>query len=167
MDDLIEKVIEKLRARQTADRVVALNEVPSPLDEQLFIDYGCLILTNVSVQLIKALYTLDQTNPQVAWILQGLRYDVQFYLQINERLVNFVPRTMVLDWPINFIVGRNSPVIGSYNPMISRNEIAALPDNAYLVKTAGQRLTDEGLEICERKNIKIQIRTEENCIWRK
>lgn len=165
MDDLVQKVIEKLKKRQASNKILFFNELPSPPDKQVFIDYGCVILKNVSVQLIKDLYSLKRNSAWTSWILSGLNYDVQFYIQVNEQIVNFIPRTMVLDWPINFIVGRNSLIVANYNKIISRGEIAALPDNALLIKTASQTLTDEGLEICNKKNIKIKIRTDENCIW--
>lgn len=165
MDDLIQKVIAKLRKRQASNKVLSLNSLPSPLDKQLFIDYGCIIIDDVSVQLIKNLYSLRSNDALVSWILSGLNYDVQFYLNVNERIVNFIPRTMILDWPVNFIVGHTSLVVSDYHKIISRREIAVLPDNAVLIKTIGQVLTDEGLEICDRKNIKIKVRTEENCIW--
>lgn len=38
MDDLIQKVIAKLRKRQASNKVLSLNSLPSPLDKQLFID---------------------------------------------------------------------------------------------------------------------------------
>lgn len=167
MDDLIEKVIEKLKARQAANKSLSLNELPSPPSKQLFIDYGCIIIKDTSIQLIKDLYSLNNDNPWVPWILKGIDYDVRFYFQINERIINFVPRLMVLDWPINFIASRNSLIVANYNKLISRRDIAALPDNAILIKTVGQSLTDESLETCDKKHIKIKIRTEENCIWLK
>ncbi|WP_203640745.1 PduM family microcompartment protein [Levilactobacillus andaensis] len=165
MDDLVQKVIKKLKERQTANTVLSLNELPSPQDKQVFVDYGSVILDNVSIQFIKDLYSLKTDNASVLWVLNGINYGVCFYLKVNAHVINFIPRAMVLDWPIKFIVGRNSLIVGSYHKIISRREVAALPDNAILIKTAGQALTDEGLEICDKKNIKIKIRTEENCIW--
>lgn len=167
MDDLISKVIEKLKKRQAANKILFLNELPSPPSEQLFVNYGCLILENVSVQFIKELYTLNCDDDWVSWILDGINLNVHFYLKVNESIVNFIPRLMVLDWPVNFIVGRNSLIVANSNRVISREEIAQLPDNAIFIKTTGQALTDEGLETCDMKHIKLKIRTEENCIWLK
>lgn len=167
MDNLVQKVIEKLTERQKANKVLSFNDLPSPPSEQLFIDYGCIVVQNTSIQLIKDLYSLNNDNLWVSWILSGINYDVRFYFQINERIINFVPRLMVLDWPINFIASRNSLIVANYNKLISRRDIAVLPDNAILIKTVGQTLTDESLETCDKKHIKIKIRTEENCIWLK
>ncbi|NLR08997.1 MULTISPECIES: PduM family microcompartment protein [Lactobacillaceae] len=165
MDDLLEKVVEKLKKRQTATRVISLPDLPASRDKQLFVDYGNIIIEDVSIPFIKALYTLQTNNAQVLWILNGIKYDVHFYLRVNEQLVNFIPRMMVLDWPIKFVVGRRSLVVSDQASILSRTNLAALPDNATLIRTNRQRLTDEGREICREKNIKIKMRTEENCIW--
>ena len=82
-------------------------------------------------------------------------------------MVNFIPRTMILDWPILFIVDNEFPLIASCNRIISRSEIAASPDNSIIIQTKNQKFTDEAIDVCRVKNIEIKMRTEENCIWQK
>ena len=60
MDNLVQKVIEKLTERQKANKVLSFNDLPSPPSEQLFIDYGCIVVQNTSIQLIKDLYSLNK-----------------------------------------------------------------------------------------------------------
>lgn len=167
MDDLVKEVIKKLEKRQSSCGKLSLNELSSPPDKQIFIDNSCVILKNISIQFIKRLYTLKVNDSWVNWVLNGIKLGTHFYLQVNESIINFVPRLMVLDWPIDFIIDDQTLVVTSVNRVISRAEIASFPDNAVLLKTYQQKLSDEALESCSEKKIKIIVRTERNCIWLK
>lgn len=166
MDNLIEEVIQRLKKRQNSEITVSVNQLETP-DEQIFVDHGKVILTDIPIELIVDLYSMKRGNPWVAWLLKGISYNVHFFLNINEQLVNFVPRTMVLDWPLIFVVEGKRPLIASHNQAITREEIAGLPDKSILVQYHKQHLTAEAQDICRYKDIKIKIRTEENCIWQK
>lgn len=167
MDDLVNKVIELLKKRQASEATVSFNAKVSPPDEQIFINNSRVVLKSVSIDFITDLYSLNQANLWVRWLLKGIDYDVKFFLRINSQMINFVPRMMILDWPIIFFVGEQSPLIASRNQVITRNEIAALPDNSILVRYYKQIVTDEANDICRYKNITIMVRTEKNCIWLK
>lgn len=167
MDDLVKKVIEKLKKRQNSNVSFSFNELPSPPSRQVFIDNSCVVIKNVSIQFIKDLYALEKDNQWVSWVLNGINLGVHFYFQVNENIINFVPRLMILDWPVHFIVNDKTLIAASYNKIISREEIASLPDNTVLVKVYNQKLSGEALDTCHEKNIKIRVRTEENCIWLK
>lgn len=167
MDDLVRKVIEKLKERQNNNVCFSFDELPSPLNRRIFVNNSCVVIQNVSVQFIKDLYTLKEDNKLVSWVLDGINLGVHFYFQINENIINFVPRLMILDWPVNFIINDKMLIAASYNKMISRKEIASLPDNTVFVKVYNQRISGEAMDICNEKNIKIKVRTEENCIWLK
>lgn len=167
MDDLIEKVIQRLKERQNSSTTVSFNQQINPPDEQVFINHEKVILEDVSVNFVIDLYSMKKDNPWVTWMLLGMKYGVRFFIKINKQMVNFIPRMMVLDWPIIFVVGDKSPLIASRSRVISRGEIAALPDNSILVKYYKQFITDEAKEICQYKNIIVKVRTEEDCIWLK
>lgn len=167
MNDLIKQVVEKLKERQNSNAVLSFNKVASPPGKQLFIDNSCIILKSIPIQFIKDLYSLKTNDSWVSWILNGINLGVHFYLQVSESIVSFVPRLMVLDWPINFIINNQTLVTASYSRIISRKEIASLPDNAVLIKIHGQSLSDEAMELCNEKKIKITVRTEKDCIWLK
>lgn len=167
MDDLVEKVMQRLKQRQQSSATVSFKQQINPPDEQIFINHEKVILEDVTVNLIVDLYSMKKDKPWVSWILLGIKYGVQFFFKINQQMVNFIPRMMVLDWPIIFVVGDQSPLIASRSQMISRGEIAAWPDNSILVKYYKQFITDEGRDICRYKNIIVKVRTEEDCIWLK
>lgn len=166
MDDLLKQVMQRLKEREQTQMTVTFNQSVAPPSEQIFLRNGQIILNNSSIDLITSLYSLNKTNPWVKWVLEGIEYDVKYYFQINEQMVNFIPRMMILDWPIVFVVNNESPVIASYHHVITRGEIAAKPDKSILVRYQAQKLTDEAIDICNYKKIKIKMRTEENCIWR-
>lgn len=167
MNDLVKKVIKKLKERQNSNISLSFNELTSPPNKQIFIDNSCIILKNISIQFIKDLYMLEKNDIWVSWVLNGINLGVHFYFQVNENIINFIPRLMVLDWPIDFVVNTQTPIVASYNMTISRQEIALKPDNAILIKVYNQKLSSEAMDLCNEKNIKLRIRTEENCIWLK
>lgn len=167
MDDLVEKAIQRLKDRQNRQATITFNASVQPPAEQIFVDHGKIVVENPSVVFITDLYSMNKHNEWVAWLLTGISYDVQFYFEINAEMVNFVPRLMILDWPIIFVVNGEQPLIASRNQTITRAEIAALPDHSILVKYHHQNLDDEAKDICRYKNITIKVRTEENCIWQK
>lgn len=166
MDSLVQQVMQRLEERKHTSVEVTFNHQVAPPSEQIFLRNGKVILKDISIELITDLYSMEKTNTWVKWVLEGISYDVKFYFLINEQMVNFIPRMMILDWPILFVVNNESPVIASYNRVITRGEIAAKPDKSILVRYQKQRITDEAVDICNYKKIKIKIRTEENCIWR-
>ena len=166
MDNLVQQVMQRLEERKHTSVKVTFNHQVAPPSEQIFLRNGKVILKDVSIELITDLYSMEKTNTWVKWVLEGISYDVKFYFLINEQMVNFIPRMMILDWPILFVVNNESPMIASYNRVITRGEIAAKPDKSILVRYQKQRITDEAVDICNYKKIKIKIRTEVNCIWR-
>ena len=155
MDNLVQQVMQRLEERKHTSVKVTFNHQVAPPSEQIFLRNGKVILKDVSIELITDLYSMEKTNTWVKWVLEGISYDVKFYFLI-----------MILDWPILFVVNNESPMIASYNRVITRGEIAAKPDKSILVRYQKQRITDEAVDICNYKKIKIKIRTEENCIWR-
>lgn len=167
MDNLVAQVMSRLKQREQSVFNLTFNKNINPSDKQVFIDHGIIIIKNASINLIIDLYTMNTNNPWVNWILEGISYDVHFQLFIIKQMVNFIPITMVLDWPILFVVDNELPLIASYNRIISRSEIAASPDNSIIIQTKNQKFTDEAMDVCRVKNIEIKMRTEENCIWQK
>lgn len=165
-DQLLTQVMDKLKERQQTELTVSYHEGSCPPSEEVFFNNGKLVLRNVSVNLVTDLYSMNKKNQWVNWVLTGIAYDVQFYFLINEQLVNFIPRTMIMDWPLSFVINSESLVIASPSHVITRAEIAAQPDKSFLVKCQSQLMTDEAVAICKYKEIKIKMRTEKNCIWR-
>lgn len=66
-----------------------------------------------------------------------------------------------------FVVDNKRPLIASRNRIISRAELAAFPDESIIIQSQNQKMTADAIDICRIKNIKIKMRTEENCIWQK
>lgn len=165
MDKLLAEVMKKLQEREERKIDVSYGQSVTPPSSKLFLSHGKVNLTNVTIGLIKDLYSMDKDQEWVNWILTGLSYDVKFYFNVTEQMINFIPRYMILDWPIIFVLNGTAPIVASRSNSITRTELAALPDKAILVRYYRQLLTDEGREICHYKQIKIKVRTEENCIW--
>ena len=74
---------------------------------------------------------------------------------------------MIRDWPILFVVDGKNPIYSFQSKIIARSNLAAIPDNSIVVMDNNQKLTNEAEEISSLKNLKLQVRTDENCIWQK
>ncbi|MBY7146194.1 microcompartment protein PduM, partial [Levilactobacillus brevis] len=73
----------------------------------------------------------------------------------------------LLDWPLLFVTPQAQPIKAVYPRLISRSVLAALPDKTIVVVTPQQRLTDEASTVRAVKQMKLQMRTDEECIWQK
>ncbi len=167
MDNLVAQVMKKLDERdQTIFRCAYVKNITPP-DNDIFLDHGQVFLQNVAINLVFNLYSMNQQDLWVAWILDGISYDVNFRLMITQQMINFIPRMMVLDWPMLFVVDNKRPLIASRNRIISRSELAAFPDESIIIQSQNQKMTADAIDICRIKNLKIKMRTEENCIWQK
>ncbi|WP_195918518.1 PduM family microcompartment protein [Pediococcus acidilactici] len=167
MDPIVAQVIEKLKQRNAQSAQITYsksNDVPST---GIFVDNANLVLKQVSIELIADLFHLDQSNRWVTWILQGLDYDVNFQLNVSYHALNFIPLVMIRDWPIMFVVNGEHPVYAFYPTIITREMLAGIPDKAVVVVTNVQNITAGAEEISSQKDLKIQVRTDENCIWQK
>jgi len=167
MDRLIAEVLKKIADRQTKMRTVSYSTQAGPPGEQLFTDFGQVQLQGMSIALLVALYRADQRNSWVAWILQGISYNVQFTFTVNSKMVNFIPLRMLRDWPVTFTLGNGTGIRAFYQQSVGRSEIAALPDRTMLIVPVGQRLTTEAQTVMQEKHIIKQVRTDEDCIWQK
>lgn len=165
MDELLKEVMARLKDREQSTLDVDYHGDITPPSEENFLQHGRVNLFGTTIELIQWLYTMKNDQPWVQWILQGMSYDVKFYLEVTPMMVNFIPRMMILDWPILYVVNKDSPIMASRHHLITRNEIAAWPDKSILVRYQNQYLTDEATDICRYKKITIKVRTEENCIW--
>ena len=99
MDDLLKQVMQRLKEREQTSTEVSFNQKVAPPSEQVFLKNGKVILRNISINLIKDLYSMEKDNAWVNWVLEGIGYDVKFYFLVNEQMVNFIPRMIILDWP--------------------------------------------------------------------
>ncbi|AEV95600.1 PduM family microcompartment protein [Pediococcus claussenii] len=167
MDSIVSQVIEILKRRkQQSKDLTYQNSAISP-DKQIFITNGNINLRNVSIQLVSELYALRRDNDWIDWILYGIDFETKFNFYIGSQTLNFIPMKMITDWPVNFIVNQSSPVFAFYHSLITRRDIAAIPDQSTVVVTSQQRLTEEAQEISVLKNLKFHVRTDENCIWQR
>ena len=167
LDSLVEKVMAQLAKRQH-QQYDCTYQVTAPVPtSQVFLDHATVAITNVSIELMTALYRLDTQNAWVAWILQGIDYQVTFQLSLNELAINFIPRKMLLDWPVLFTTNQHQLVRAVAHRMVTRKDVAAMPDKSILVVTQAQHLTSEAVDILAAKEMKLQARTDEDCIWQK
>ncbi|MFD1123918.1 PduM family microcompartment protein [Lentilactobacillus raoultii] len=167
MDWIVEEVLKKIEERKHNSQVVSYSEQEQVPNEKLFIDFGEIQLNGMTISLLIDLYQVNKHNQWVSWILKGISYNVKFFFQINENMLNFVPLTMLHDWPVTFIVGDHSPVFTLYQRNIGRSDIARFADYSILIMTTTQKLTSEALEVIEQKHIIKKVRTDEDCIWQK
>lgn len=167
MDRIIEEVLKKIEERKSRKYTVSFSEQGQVPSEKLLVNFGKIQFNGMTIGLLLDLYQVDKNNPWVDWILKGISYDVKFLFQISENMVNFIPFTMLRDWPVMFIVGNDSPVFTLYQKNIGRGDVAEFADNSILVKTVTQKLTSEATEVLEQKHIIIKVRTDEDCIWQK
>lgn len=167
MDPIVAQVIERLSQRSNQLSEITYSKgIPTPTDD-VFVKSGNVILKKVSIELITDLSRINSTNTWVSWILKGLDYEVNLQLDVSKHAVNFIPLTLLRDWPILFVVDGGRPIYAFYEKTLVRSKLASIPDNSVVILTSKQRLTDEAAEISTRKNLKIQVRTDENCIWQK
>jgi microcompartment protein PduM len=167
MDPIVSQVIERLKKRNEQSSEVTYSKNTTVPTDDVFVNSANLVVKKVSIELISELYRLNTENPWVSWILEGLDYEVDFQLNISKRSINFIPLVMIKDWPILFVVDGKNPVYSFYSNTIYRSNLAAIPDDAIVVMTNNQKLTSDAEEISSLKNLKLQVRTDENCIWQK
>jgi microcompartment protein PduM len=167
VDQIIEQVMAKIRQREHQSYEVDYRLKGLPPDEEVYTDHANVVINDVAIGLVADLYRADTSNPWVQWILQGISFQVNFTFQISKQMINFIPRKMLLNWPIEFVVDARHPVFGFFGKSVSRSDLAALPDQSVVVLTPTQRLTAEAEEICQYKQIIKKIRTDEDCIWQK
>lgn len=167
MDPIVSQVIERLKKRnEQSSEVTYSKNITVPTDD-VFVNSANLIIKKVSIELISELYRLNTANPWITWILKGLDYEVDFQLNISKYSINFIPLVMIRDWPILFVVDGKNPIYSFQSKIIARSNLAAIPDNSIVVMDNNQKLTNEAEEISSLKNLKLQVRTDENCIWQK
>lgn len=167
LDPLVEKVMAQLAKRQHQQYDCPYQATAPVPSDQVFLDHATVAITNVSIELMTALYRLDTQNAWVAWILQGIDYQVTFQLSLNELAIKFIPRKMLLDWPILFITNHHQLVRAVSHRVVTRQDLAVMPDHSVLVVTVKQHLTAEATDILVAKDMKLQTRTDEDCIWQK
>lgn len=167
MEQLVAQVLTKLkqRERQTYDCVYD-RQAAAP-DTQVFLDHATVTVANLSIELIGRLYRLDTADPWVAWLLQAIDYRVDLRLVVNDLSLAFIPRPMLLDWPVIFMTPEFRQVRAVYPHAIARSAVAGLPDRTILVVTPTQRLTAEAHDALSKKQMTLQMRTDEACIWQK
>lgn len=167
MDQIIEQVLTKIRQREHQSYEVDYTDHQLAPDDTVFVNNARAVINDVTIPLLVNLYRLNLTDSWTKWILQGISYQVKFTFQISSPMVNFIPRKMLLDWPIMFVVDRKRPVVVFHHRIISRSDLAALPDHAVIVITTSQKLTDEAVQTSRYKNMILKMRTDEDCIWQK
>ncbi|GAX07472.1 propanediol utilization protein [Secundilactobacillus silagincola] len=167
MDHLIEQVLTKIRQREHQSFEVDYLDRTLPPDDKVFTDFANVSINDVTIDLLIELYRVNTTNSWIHWILQGISFQVNFTFNISQYMVNFIPKKMLLDWPVKFVVDKERPVVTFNKQTVSRGDVAGLPDKAVLVVTDAQSLTTEAKEVSRLKQITIQIRTDEDCIWQK
>ncbi|WP_087716817.1 PduM family microcompartment protein [Levilactobacillus brevis] len=167
VESLVAQVLNKLKRREQQTYHCTYDRTAAAPSTQVFLDNATVTVANVSIELIHALYGMNVDNQWVAWVLQGIDYQVDFQFTINELAINFIPRSMLLDWPLLFVTPQAQPIKAVYPRLISRSVLAALPDKTIVVVTPQQRLTDEASTVRAVKQMKLQMRTDEECIWQK
>ena len=150
MDHLIEQVLTKIRQREHQSFEVDYLDRTLPPDDKVFTDFANVSINDVTIDLLIELYRVNTTNSWIHWILQGISFQVNFTFNISQYMVNFIPKKMLLDWPVKFVVDKERPVVTFNKQTVSRGDVAGLPD-----------------KVSRLKQITIQIRTDEDCIWQK
>ncbi|UIF30203.1 PduM family microcompartment protein [Levilactobacillus brevis] len=167
LEQLVAQVLTKLKQRERRTYDCVYDRHAAVPDTQVFLDHATVTVANLSIELVSHLYRLDTTDPWVAWLLQAIDYRVQLRLVVNDLSLQFIPRTMLLDWPVIFMTPEFRQIRAVYPHAIARATIAGLPDKTILVVTPTQRLTAEARDTLSRKQMNLQMRTDEACIWQK
>ncbi|GHP13334.1 hypothetical protein YK48G_07590 [Lentilactobacillus fungorum] len=165
MDHIVEQVLAKIRQREHQSYEVDYSSEGSVPNNGIYTDYANVTIDNVTIPLLANVYRLNLDDPWTKWILQGISFQVDFTFQISSSMVNFIPKKMLLDWPVSFVVDQKRVVKAFYQKAISRLDLATLPDNSIVVVTPNQKLTSEAEQISQLKQMIIKMRTDENCIW--
>ncbi|WP_056949326.1 PduM family microcompartment protein [Lentilactobacillus kisonensis] len=165
MDHIVEQVLAKIRQREHQSYEVDYSSEESVPDKSVYTDYANVTIDNVTIPLLANIYRLNLNDPWTKWVLQGISFQVNFTFQISSSMVNFIPKKMLLDWPVSFVVDQKRSVTAFYQKAISRSDLAILPDKSIIVVTPNQKITDEAKQISQLKQMIIQMRSDGNCIW--
>jgi microcompartment protein PduM len=167
LDHIIEQVLAKIKQREHQSYEVDYHNQGLPPDEQVYTEYGNIAINDVTIELLLELYRVNVNDPWTRWILQGISFQENFTFHISQYMIKFIPKKMLLDWPVTFVVDKEHPVFSFYQKSVSRQDLAAIPDQSIVVVTPTQKLTTEAKEVSQYKQLTIKIRTDEDCIWQK
>ena len=65
MDSLLQQVMHRLEERKHTSTEVSFNQQVTPPSDQIFLRNGKVILRNISISLVRDLYSMEKTN---AWV---------------------------------------------------------------------------------------------------
>ena len=165
MDELVAKVKEKLDLRQAQSIELTYSQrVPS---EEVFIDNANVDIMTTPLELIVDMFKINFENDWVRWIAKGFEYDINFRFEVSTQISKFIPLRMIRDWPCLFVVDAIRPMYVIDGSHITRGDIASKPDKAIIVLTNKQKLTSDAEDIVSYKDIQLQVRNDEECIWQK
>jgi len=161
------KVIKKIRDRQTQSIQITYFNNSSAPGPEVFVNNATVDIMNISLQLLKDLYSMNTENEWVKWIAQGFEYDINFRFEVSAKVAKFLPVKMIRDWPVLFVVDAKRPVHSFRRHYVSRAAVADIADKSVVVLTQDQRLTADAEEIARFKDIQLQVRNDVDCIWQK
>ncbi len=161
------KVIKKIRDRQTQSIQITYFNNSSAPGPEVFVNNATVDIMNISLQLLKDLYSMNTENEWVKWIAQGFEYDINFRFEVSAKVAKFLPVKMIRDWPVLFVVDAKRPVHSFRRRYVSRAAVADIADKSVVVLTQDQRLTADAEEIARFKDIQLQVRNDVDCIWQK
>lgn len=167
LDQVIEQVLAKIKLRKQQSYEIDYQNQNLPPNEQVYIDNANVTINDVTIDLLVNLYRINTNDSWVQWILQGISFQVIFTFHISRYMINFIPKKMLLDWPVIFIVDKNHPVFSFYQNFVSRQNLAILPDESIIILKPNQFLTAEAEETLQLKRMTKKVRGDEDCIWQK
>lgn len=153
MDDIIKKVIEKLLKRE--EKILTWDyNTENSYNKNVFLEYQTIHIKEMNAIALQKIVNLEE-HPFVSWVLDGIHYDVDFHFYLSNSIIQLIPLELLTKWPIKIYNKKNQRIVACSKKAITYKEMMGFPNDAILIKTKKQIITDLAREVEEKNHIEI------------
>ena len=153
MEELIQRVIEKLMIRRKNSLILSFDRPISPADygEKDFICNHLIRLEEVSYSFLDGLK--DSENPWVDWLLLANRFGCRIQIQANFETLDWLPEEFFLSWPIEIYHPNGGQCYCWPGRIITYEKVMSVPSGSNLVIRSNQRITALAEEALQKRDV--------------
>ncbi|GEK27852.1 PduM family microcompartment protein [Furfurilactobacillus siliginis] len=166
IDQLVNLVVARLQRRFHSQRTVDFTDIMT-IDDRVLVDNARITVDDVSVFALKKLMMLDEDDAFTRFVLAGIGLGTDVTLRVNFAEVNLIPEKLIVDWPVKIELATQQQVVSVPGRFLTRSDIMNLPEQAVLIKTRSQLLTQLAEDTVRQQKIQVMERMNQSCIWQK
>ena len=153
MEELIQRVIEKLMIRRKNSLILSFDRPISTVDygEKDFICNHIIRLEGVSYSFLDGLK--DSANPWVDWLLTASRFGCRIQIQANFDSLHWLPEELFLKWPLEIYHPDGRQCHCCAGQIITYEKVMSVPSGSNLVIRSDQRMTAIAEEALQKRDV--------------